>query len=65
MTGFMEDTALRMAGLDDNDIALLNKELPDLENLITVVQNHMAQIDRVAKLLPVLKKVIDTQRQMT
>lgn len=64
MTGFIEDEVLRAEGLDDADIALINQELPDLENLITVLESHLAQINRVMKLLAVVQKVIAKQESM-
>lgn len=65
MTGFMENTGLRMAGLDDQDIANLNAILPDLQNLIHIVQTHQAQFDRVLKVvLPLAQKVIAKERNL-
>lgn len=63
MTGPFEDAALRFEGLTDADIAKLNERLPDLQNLITVVQTHQAQINRVVTdLLPIVQKIIAKQR---
>lgn len=59
---FMATMALRSQGLDDNDIALIDKELPEIDNLIAVFQGHQAQINRVLALLAIVRKVIAHQR---
>ena len=64
MTGIIEDTAARFFGLNDDDIALVNKELPDLDELIANFQAHKVQIDRVLGLLKVVQKVIAKERSL-
>jgi hypothetical protein len=62
MTGWLENEALLLAGLDEADIATINTRLPDLQNLILVVQTHQAQINRVLNdLLPIAQKLIKTE----
>lgn len=63
MTGFLEDAFLREKGLSDDDIALINAELPDIDNLIAVFQSHQAQINRALRLLTVVRKIIASERQ--
>ena len=66
MTGFLEDNLLRMEGLDDADIQKLNDRLPDIQNLLLILQTHQAQINRVmTDLIPIFEKVIAKQRDMT
>lgn len=65
MIGFLEEGFLRMRGLNDDDIALLNKEIPDIENLIMVFQNHLDQINRVLQLLTIARKVLASERTTT
>ena len=65
MTGFIEDDVLRFEGLSTEDIAKLNERLPDLQNLITVLQSHMSQINRViADLGPIAQKIIAKQQEL-
>jgi hypothetical protein len=65
MTGFFEDGVLRFMGLDDDDISALNDRLPDIQNLLTLVQTHQAQFNRVlTTILPMAQKVIAKQRDM-
>lgn len=65
MTGFIEDDVLRFEGLSTEDIAKLNERLPDLQNLITVLQTHMPQINRViADLGPIAQKIIAKQQEL-
>ena len=64
MTGFLEDSVLRMEGLNDDDIAKLNARLPDIQNLITVIQSHQPQFNRVlTDLLPIVQKILAKQRE--
>lgn len=66
MTGPFEDGILRFEGLDDAEIAKLNERLPDLQNLIAVVQTHIPQFNRVmSDLLPIVQKIIAKQRTIT
>lgn len=66
MTGFLEDNLLRMEGLDDDDIQKLNERLPDIQNLLLVLQTHQAQINRVmTDLIPIIEKIIEKQRTIT
>lgn len=62
MIGFLEEGFLRMRGLNDEDIALLNKEIPDIENLILVFQSHLEQINRVLQLLTIARKILASER---
>lgn len=65
MTGWIEDSALRFMGLDDNDIKKLNERIPDVQNLIHIVQTHQDQLNRVINdLAPILQKIIAKQRSM-
>lgn len=66
MTGFLEDNILRFEGLTDTDISTLNARLPDLQNLLSVLESHMSQIDRCVKdLAPIVNKIIAKQRTLT
>jgi len=66
MTGFLENDALRFEGLSDADIAKLNERLPDAQNLLTVLEAHMPQINRVMNDLgPIIQKIIAKQRTLT
>lgn len=66
MTGFLENDALRFEGLSDADIAKLNERLPDVQNLLTVLEAHMPQINRVMNDLgPIIQKIIAKQRTLT
>jgi hypothetical protein len=66
MTGFLEDNLLRFEGLSDQDIATLNAALPDVQNLLTVLEAHMPQINRVMNDLgPIIQKIIAKQRTLT
>lgn len=65
MTGFIEDSLMRMEGLDDNDITNINAVLPDIQNLVSIAQSHQKQFNRVLSvLLPVVQKVIAKQREL-
>lgn len=65
MTGFLEDAGLRLAGLDDQDIANLNAILPAIQNLISVYEAHIHQINQVQKvLIPIIQKAIAKQRSL-
>lgn len=66
MTGFLENDALRFEGLSDADIAKLNERLPDVQNLLTVLEAHMPQINRVMNDLgPIIQKIFAKQRTLT
>jgi hypothetical protein len=64
MTGFFEDQALRLEGLDDEDIAALNAALPDIQQLGLALA---AQWPRIARVMPVLlrlaEKIIAKQKE--
>lgn len=66
MTGFIEDIFLRQEGLNDEDIADINKALPDIQALDTALS---AQWPRINKLMPmalrILNKVVAKQRSLT
>lgn len=65
MTGMFEEGLLRFEGLDDRDIAELNRILPAIQNLITVYQAHIAQINTVqAVLIPIIQKILTKQRSL-
>lgn len=65
MTGLFEDGFLRMEGLDDADIAKLNERLPDIQNLVAVLQAHIPQITRVlTDLSPIVQKIIAKQQEL-
>ncbi len=64
MTGFLEDQALRFMGLDDNDIKQLNDRIPDVMNLIRVLEAHMDQINRVMALSPIIMKLLAKQQEL-
>lgn len=65
MTGIIEDSFLRFEGLDDADLAAINRILPDLENLVVVAKNHQAQFNRVVTvLLPIVEKIIAKQKEL-
>lgn len=65
MTGFIEDSVLRFEGLDDNDIANLNRILPAIQNLVNVYQAHVKQINEVQKvLLPIVQKILAKQKEL-
>lgn len=65
MTGFFEDQALRFEGLTDQDIADLNKAIPDLEHLIGVIQAELPRINRVLPvILRVAQKIIQKQKEL-
>lgn len=65
MIGFLEGNLLQMEGLDETDIAKLNERLPDIQNLLLVLQNHQAQINRVmTDLIPIVEKIIAKQRTL-
>ncbi len=65
MTGWIENEGLKFEGLSDQDIADLNRILPDLQNLIWVAKKHEAQLSRVlSALLPIIEKIIAKQRTL-
>lgn len=65
MTGLIEDGMLRFEGLNDQDIANLNAILPDIQNLVLVVQKHQVQFNRVVRvLLPLIQKILAKQREL-
>ena len=59
MTGFLEDGILRFEGLNDQDIADLNKALPAIEQAITLLEPH------IPALTIIVKKIIAKQRTIT
>ena len=66
MTGFLEDMMLRNEGLDDQDIADLNKALPDIQALDATLEAQLPRIMRVAPIaLRIINKVIAKQRTLT
>jgi hypothetical protein len=66
MTGFIEDGVLRLMGLSDADIAKLNERIPDVQNLIYVLQSHQAQLNRVlTDLAPIIQKLLAKQRGLS
>lgn len=66
MIGFMESNLLRFEGLTDQDITDVNAIIPDLQNLILIIQKHQDQFNRVMKvLLPVVQKVLDKQKELS
>jgi hypothetical protein len=66
MTGFFEDMLMRQEGLDDQDIADLNKALPDIQALDLTLQAQLPRIMRIAPvILRVINKVIAKQRTLT
>jgi hypothetical protein len=66
MTGFFEDMLLRQEGLEDQDIADLNKALPDIQALDVALQAQLPRITRIAPvILRVINKVIAKQRTLT
>jgi hypothetical protein len=63
VTGFVEDIAFKLAGLDDADIATINTRIPDIQNLIHILQTHTDQVKRVVDDLgPIIQKVLAKQR---
>jgi hypothetical protein len=56
MTGFLEDILLRFEGLDDQDIADLNRSLPDIQELDAALA---AQWPRIVRVTPVLLRIAD------
>lgn len=65
MTGWIEDDALRFEGLDDNDIANLNRILPAILNLVAVYKAHVHQINEVQNvMLPIIEKLIKKQQEL-
>lgn len=64
MIGFIEASALRMEGLTNEDIDGLNAVLPDIQNLLKVVDSHKAQFDRVFKVvMPIAQKIVAKQQE--
>ena len=66
MTGFIEDMLMRDEGLDDQDIANINADLPDIQALDIALA---AQWPRINKLMPhflrALNHFIVKQRTLT
>ena len=66
MTGFIEDMLMRDEGLDDQDIADINKILPDVQALDIALE---AQLPRILQVMPIalriINKVIAKQRTLT
>jgi hypothetical protein len=62
VTSLIEVTVLKSMGLDDNDIDAINARIPDVMNLITVIQTHQAQFNRVMALLPIVQKALAHER---
>lgn len=66
MTGFIEDMLLRDEGQDDQDIANINADLPDIQHLDQVL---IAEWPRIAKIAPHLLRafnhLIAKQRSLT
>lgn len=49
MTGFMEDNLLRFEGLNDKDIADLNRALPALSKALSLLQPHLSDLTRIVE----------------
>ena len=65
MTGVLEDTLLRLNNVTEQQIADINRVMPDIQNLILVAITHKAQVNRVLDvLLPVAKEIIAKQREL-
>lgn len=66
MTGFIEDMLMRDEELDDQDIADINKILPDVQALDIALE---AQLPRILRVMPIalriINKVIAKQRTLT
>jgi len=66
MTGFFEDNLLRFEGLTDQDIADLNKILPDLQHLGTILNSEWPRINRVAPvLIRAVLKILAKQKELS
>jgi len=54
MTGWIEDNLLEFEGVSPNDIALLNRDLPDIIKAVNLISPHLPTLTRIVQ--QVLKK---------
>lgn len=66
MSGFIEDMLFRQEGLDDQDLANLNADLPDIQALDTALTAQWPRINKLAPhFLRALNHFIAKQRSLT
>lgn len=63
MTDLVADIALKIAGLDDADIQKINARIPDVQNIVHLIQTHSDQVKRIVDDLgPIVQKILAKQR---
>lgn len=66
MTGLIEDIGMRAEGLNDQDIAMVNKRIPDLIYYFQLIKKEHARLGAlIDDLEPIVEKVLKKQETLT